>query len=63
VSLGQTTAADAERQFGLADDRPPDGSLVYRFTSTRSGEEAAATETVPIRFERGVLSRICRTRS
>lgn len=65
LSLGQTTAADVERQFGVADDRPPDGSLIYRFASTGGGGEPAPTEmeTVTLRFAHGVLSKICRARS
>jgi len=63
VSLGQTTAADAERLFGAADDSQPDGSLVYRFARTRSRDGQESTETVTLRFANGVLSKICRTRS
>jgi len=63
VSLGHTTAADAERLFGAADDRPPDGSLVYRFARTRSRDGQEATDTVTLRFANGLLSKICRTRS
>ena len=65
MTVGQTTAADIEQRFGLPDDRPPDGSLVYRFR--RVPHEGARgdteTETVTLRFERGVLQKICRTRS
>jgi hypothetical protein len=65
VSLGHTTAADAEALFGAADDHEPDGSLVYRFARTRGRDERKSTEaeTVKLRFEHGVLSKICRTRS
>jgi len=65
VSLGQTTAGDAERQFGAADERTPDGSLVYRFQTVRhrGGQTRTRTETVTLRFADGVLSKICRNRS
>jgi len=65
VTLGQTTQADIEQRFGLADERPADGSLVYRFLKrARDGARAGTeTETVTLRFERGVLRRICRARS
>jgi len=65
VSLGYTTAADVERQFGVADERPPDGSLVYRFERRRDqgGMTVTDAETVTLRFERGVLSKVYRTRS
>src|SRR5436309_4389273 len=59
MSFGQSTPADVERVFGAADERPPDGSLVYRTEDRRRRE----TESVTFRFEGGVLSRICRTRS
>jgi hypothetical protein len=65
MSIGHTTAAEIEREFGAADERPPDGSLVYRFDRRRDQKVGAGpeTETVTLRFERGVLSKICRTRS
>jgi len=65
VAVGQTTAADIEQRFGHADDRPPDGSLVYRFrTAPHEGARVDTdTETVTLRFERGVLQKICRARS
>jgi hypothetical protein len=65
VSLGRTTAPDVERQFGVADDRPADGSLVYQFARTRGHGEPVRTETetVTLHFAHGVLSKICRTRS
>jgi len=58
MSFGQSTPADVERVFGAADERPPDGSLVYRTEDRRRRE----TESVTFRFEGGVLSRICRSR-
>ena len=65
VSLGRTTASDIERQFGTADERAPDGSLVYRFETVRSrgGRTRTQNETITLRFAGGVLSKICRTRS
>ena len=65
VSLGRTTAGDIERQFGAADERAPDGSLVYRFETVRSrgGRTRTQNETITLRFAGGVLSKICRTRS
>src|SRR5262245_23245095 len=48
VTLGHTTADDAERQFGAPDERAPDGSLVYRFQTVRGrgGQPQTETETV-----------------
>jgi hypothetical protein len=65
VTIGHTTAADVERQLGAADERPPDGSLVYRFERRRDhgAGTVTETETVTLRFERGVLSKVCRKRS
>ena len=61
MSFGQSTPADVERVFGAADERPPDGSLVYRTEDRHAGRRE--TESVTFRFEGGVLSRICRNRS
>src|SRR4029453_11104480 len=60
-SLGHTTADDAERQFGAPDERAGDGSLVYRFETVRrrGGQTRTETETVTLRFARGVGSKIC----
>jgi hypothetical protein len=65
VSVGRTTAADVERQLGTADERPPDGSLIYRFDRRRGNGDGTVTdtETVTLRFEGGVLSKVCRARS
>jgi hypothetical protein len=65
VAVGQTTAADIEQRFGRADERPPDGSLVYRFRKAHheGSRLDTETETVTLRFERGVLQKICRARS
>ena len=65
VAVGQTTAADVEQRFGLPDDRPPDRSLVYRFRAApHDGPRVDTdTETVTLRFARGVLQKICRARS
>ena len=65
VSLGHTTAAGIEQLFGAADERAADGALAYRFERTRRGDDRRRieVETVTFRFERGLLSKICRTRS
>ena len=51
MSFGQSTPADVERVFGAADERPPDGSLVYRTEDRRRRE----TESVTFRFEGGLI--------
>jgi hypothetical protein len=59
-----TTAYDVERQFGVADEHAPDGALVYHFHAAgRDPGRDDRTEAVTLRFERGVLSKICRARS
>jgi len=65
VRLGQTTPSDVEQRFGVADQRSADGSLEYRFETTRrrTGRAEAVEETVTFRFANGRLARICRTRS
>ena len=65
VSPGHTTADDVERQFGAPDERAGDGSLIYRFETVRrrGGQTRTETETVTLRFARGVVSKICRKRS
>jgi len=63
VAIGRTTADDITRQFGVADERAPDGALVYHLRD--AGQDRGKrdrSETVTLRFERGVLSRICRAR-
>jgi hypothetical protein len=63
VTIGRTTADDITQQFGVADERAPDGALVYHLpASSRDRGEGDRSETVTFRFERGVLSRICRAR-
>ena len=65
VQLGHTTPSDVEQRFGAADERTPDGALVYRFETTRQRGERRQTqaETVTFRFARGRLVKVCRTRS
>jgi hypothetical protein len=65
VSLGHTTAAGLEQLFGPADERGQDGELVYRFERVRTDGDRRRVdvETVTFRFDRGVLSKVCRTRS
>ncbi|HZR79872.1 MAG TPA: hypothetical protein VFD92_02160 [Candidatus Binatia bacterium] len=53
LQIGHSAPQDVENLFGKADDREPDGSLVYR----------SSRETATFRFENGVLAKICRTRS
>lgn len=63
VTIGRTTADDITREFGVADERAPDGALVYHLRAAgRDRGKADRGETVTLRFERGVLSRICRAR-
>ena len=63
VTIGRTTADDIMQQFGVADERAPDGALLYRMpVSSRERGKGDRSETVTFRFERGVLSRICRAR-
>ena len=59
VSLGRTTASDIERQFGTADERAPDGSLIDPFETVRSrgGRTRTQNETITLRFAGGVLSK------
>jgi hypothetical protein len=65
VQLGQTTPSDVEQRFGAADERTPDGALVYRFETTRQRGERKQieAETVTFRFAGGRLVKVCRTRS
>ena len=65
VQLGHTTPSDVEQRFGAADERTPDGALVYRFETTRQRGERMQTEaeTVTFRFAGGKLAKVCRTRS
>jgi hypothetical protein len=63
VTIGRTTAHDITQQFGVADERARDGALVYHLPAGgRDRGNADRGETVTFRFERGVLSRICRAR-
>ena len=59
VPLGTATPADVERLFGAPDERQSDGALVYRADVTKP-HGSARSETITFRFERGVLSRVCR---
>ena len=64
VTIGRTTVLDVERQFGIADEHPPDGALVYHLHAAgRDRRKDDRSEAVTLRFERGVLSKICRARS
>jgi len=63
VTIGRTTADAVEQQFGIADEHAPDGALVYHLPAAgHERGEGDRNETVTFRFERGVLSRICRAR-
>lgn len=62
VKLGTTTPADVERLFGAPDQRAEDGALVYESQhARRSG--TVDHETTTFRFEGGVLSKVCQSRS
>ncbi len=63
VELNRTTPAELRSSLGEPDEQPPDGSLVYRFIEPRRGGGKTETETVHFRFDRGRLSKICRSRS
>jgi hypothetical protein len=65
VHLGQTTPSDVEQHFGVPDEQSVDGSLIYRFETTRhrGGRVSAVEESVTFRFANGRLARICRARS
>ena len=64
VTIGRTTASDVERQFGAADEHAPDGALVYHLRAAgRDPGKDDRSEAVTLRFEHGVLSKICRARS
>lgn len=64
VTIGRTTVFDVERQFGVADEHPPDGALVYHLHAAgRDRRKDDRSEAVTLRFERGVLSKIYRARS
>jgi hypothetical protein len=62
VTLGTTTPADVERLFGAPDQRADDGSLVYGTERTRPSGKVEH-ETTTFRFDGGVLSKICQSRS
>jgi hypothetical protein len=62
VTLGTTTPADVERLFGAPDQRAEDGSLVYGSDHTRPSGKVEH-ETTTFRFDGGVLSKICQSRS
>src|SRR5262249_30238664 len=65
VRLRQTTPGGLAQRFGVADERSADGSLEYRFETTRqrTGRAETVEETVTFRFANGRLTKICRTRS
>jgi hypothetical protein len=64
VTIGRTTPYDVEREFGVADEHAPDGALVYHLHAAgRDPGKDDRSEAVTLRFERGVLSKICRARS
>jgi hypothetical protein len=62
VTLGTTTPADVERLFGAPDQRAEDGALVYA-TDRKRPSGAMERETTTFRFENGVLSKVCQSRS
>jgi hypothetical protein len=65
VQIGQTTPQEIEQQFGPPHGREEDGAMVYQSERVRrqGDERRIEQETTTFRFERGVLSRVCRTRS
>jgi hypothetical protein len=44
------TPSDIEQRFGAADERTPDGALVYRFETTRQRGEWRQTEAETVTF-------------
>src|SRR4029453_6785795 len=58
VTLGKTSRADVEQLFGLPQERLANDDLLYRWT-VHSGEEGQVT----FKFERGVLSKLCKHRA
>lgn len=62
VKLGTTTPADVERLFGVPDQREADGALVYE-SERRRPSGAVERETTTFRFQGGVLSKVCQSRS
>lgn len=74
VKLGTTTPTEVETRFGAPDEREPDGSFTYKYSTVRRvdrliaglaipGREEVEQHTVTFRFENGVLSKVCQTRS
>jgi hypothetical protein len=74
LAIGRSTAGDVEHLLGAPDEHGGDGSLTYRSTAVRrslgangsgtaDAAEVVGQRTVTFRFESGVLTRICRTRS
>jgi hypothetical protein len=61
LRFGQTTPAEILGVFGEPDESAPDGALVYH--GRQVGTRPRGDETVTFRFQRGVLSKVCRTRS
>jgi hypothetical protein len=61
LRFGGTTPSEIEGVFGVPDGHEPDGALVYH--RRQVGTHARTDETVTFRFQAGVLSKVCRTRS
>jgi len=62
VKLGETTPAAVEQLFGTPDQRAADGALVYESQRKRPSGKLEK-ETTTFRFEGGVLSKVCQSRS
>jgi hypothetical protein len=62
VELGATTPAAIEQLFGAPDQRAADGALVYENQRVRPNGKTER-ETTTFRFQGGVLSKVCQSRS
>lgn len=62
LHLGQTTPTQVEDLFGAPDQREADGAITYT-GRVAARANARPDESVTFRFENGLLSKICRTRS
>jgi len=74
LSVGKSSQNQVEEAVGVPDEIGPDGSMVYRATAVRrtvrgggttsaDAAEVVGQRTTTFRFENGVLTKICRTRS
>lgn len=74
LAIGKSSQNEVEQVVGVPDEIGPDGSMVYRATAVRrtlnaggtasaNAAEVVGQRTTTFRFENGVLTKICRTRT